>query len=60
MRLYKDTHNTHSFFTLSLIIMSKSVLLSLLAQGNNGNEILQILDTIAADADDSVEENVEF
>lgn len=29
--------------------MSKQVLLSLLAQGNNGNEILSILDTIAAD-----------
>ena len=40
--------------------MSRSVLLSLLAQGNNGNEILQILDSIAADAADSVEENVEF
>ena len=41
--------------------MSKQVLLSLLAQGNNGNEILQILDSIAADAAaDSVEENVEF
>ena len=40
--------------------MSKQVLLSLLAQGNNGNEILQILDSIAADADDSVEADVEF
>jgi len=29
--------------------MSKSVILSLLAQGNNGNEILSILDTLAAD-----------
>jgi hypothetical protein len=29
--------------------MSKSVILSLLAQGNTGNEILQILDTIVAD-----------
>ena len=38
--------------------MSKQVLLSLLAQGNNGNEILQILDSIAADADDSVEADV--
>jgi hypothetical protein len=40
--------------------MSRSVLLSLLAQGNNGNEILQILDSIATDADDSVEADVEF
>ena len=29
--------------------MSKSVMLSLLAQGNNGDEILSILDVIAAD-----------
>ena len=29
--------------------MSKQVLLSLLAQGNTGNEILSILDALAAD-----------
>jgi hypothetical protein len=29
--------------------MSKSVVLSLLAQGNTGNEILSILDTIVED-----------
>ena len=29
--------------------MSKSVMLSLLAQGNNGSEILSILDAIASD-----------
>jgi hypothetical protein len=29
--------------------MSKQVLISLLAQGNNGNEILSILDTLVAD-----------
>jgi hypothetical protein len=29
--------------------MSKSIALSLLAQGNNGNEILQILNTLAVD-----------
>ena len=29
--------------------MSKQVLLSLLAQGNNGNELLSILDAIVAD-----------
>ena len=41
--------------------MSRSIALSLLAQGNTGDEILRILDTLAADAaDDSVEENVEF
>ena len=35
--------------------MSKSVLISLLAQGNTGAEILQILDSLAADADDTSE-----
>ncbi len=43
--------------------MSKSVMLSMLAQGNNGNEILSILDVIAADdvsADDDSSEGVEF
>ena len=34
--------------------MSKSVMLSLLAQGNNGNEILQILDTLIEDNQQSV------
>jgi hypothetical protein len=29
--------------------MSKSIALSLLAQGNNGNEILSILDALAAE-----------
>ena len=36
---------TLSFF----VIMSKSVILSLLAQGNSGTEILTILDTLVAD-----------
>ncbi len=36
--------------------MSKQVLISLLAQGNNGNEILSILDTLAADAVSDTEE----
>jgi hypothetical protein len=37
------------FLTLFFFIMSKQVLLSLLAQGNNGSEILSILDAIVAD-----------
>jgi len=41
-----------SFF----VIMSKSVILSLLAQGNTGFEILQILDTLAADTVSDSEE----
>ena len=44
MRLI-DTHPrtlVYSFF----LIMSKSVILSLLAQGNTGDEILSILDNI--------------
>ena len=34
---------------LFFLIMSLSVALSLLAQGNNGDQILQILDTLVAD-----------
>jgi len=41
--------------------MSKSVMLSLLAQGNTGSEILSILDTLAADAvSDTEESTIEF
>ena len=41
--------------------MSKSVMLSLLAQGNNGTEILQILDTLTEGMDDNTEEaTIEF
>jgi hypothetical protein len=40
--------------------MSRSIALSLLAQGNNGNELLQILDGLVESSDDSVEVNVEF
>ena len=43
-------HNSvKQFTTLSFFIMSKSVVLSLLAQGNTGAEILTILDTIVSD-----------
>ena len=43
------------FTTLSFFIMSKSVMLSLLAQGNTGDQILSILNTLTADnvADDA-------
>ena len=40
--------------------MSQSIALSLLAQGSTGNEILQILDIIASESDDTVEADVEF
>ena len=43
---------TLSFF----VIMSKSVILSLLAQGNTGTEILSILDTLVADIE---QENID-
>ena len=42
------TLTTHKL-SLSFVIMSKSVILSLLAQGNTGTEILSILDTLVAD-----------
>jgi hypothetical protein len=37
--------------------MSKDVLLSMLRQGNNGQEILSILDAIVSDSVDSVDLN---
>jgi hypothetical protein len=37
--------------------MSKSVMLSLLAQGNTGDEILSILDTLTADNVADVDDN---
>ena len=37
--------------------MSKQVLISLLAQGNTGAEILQILDTLAEDNQQSISYN---
>ena len=46
----KKTLTQHTqFTTLFFFIMSKSVMLSLLAQGNTGDEILSILDTLTAD-----------
>ena len=44
------------FITLFFVIMSKSVILSLLARGNTGNEILTILDTIVSDIE---QENID-
>ena len=37
--------------------MSKQVLISLLAQGNNGNEILSILDAFVSDNVSEVDDN---
>ena len=37
--------------------MSKSVMLSLLAQGNNGDEILSILDVIASENVEQSDDN---
>jgi hypothetical protein len=38
--------------------MSRSIALSLLAQGNNGNELLQILEGLVESSDDNAEDNV--
>ena len=43
------TLTQHTVSNTFFFIMSKQVLLSLLAQGNNGNELLSILDAIVAD-----------
>ena len=45
----KYTSHILQFITLFFLIMSLSIALSLLAQGNNGNEILDILDTLVVD-----------
>ena len=50
MRCALKTLNQHTqFTTLFERIMSKQVILSMLAQGNTGNEILSILDVIVSD-----------
>ena len=56
MRLYKDTHHSHTNSLSFFFIMSKSVILSLLAQGNSGTEILTILDMLV---ESIVEENID-
>ena len=43
------TLTQHTVSNTFFFIMSKQVLLSLLAQGNNGSELLSILDAIVAD-----------
>ena len=45
MRLYKDTLNHTVHYSFSFI-MSLAIALSLLAQGNTGSDLLQILDSI--------------
>ena len=50
MRCALKTLNQHTqFTTLFFFIMSKTVMLSMLAQGNTGTEILSILDALTAD-----------
>ena len=43
------TLTQHTVYFTFLLKMSKSVMLSLLAQGNTGSEILSILDALVAD-----------
>ena len=43
------TLTVHTLTNTLFFIMSKSVMLSLLAQGNTGSEILSILDTLTSD-----------
>ena len=50
MRCALKTLNQHTqFTTLFFFIMSKTVMLSMLAQGNTGTEILSILDALTAE-----------
>ena len=48
------TLTVHSLTNTLFLIMSKTAMLSMLAQGNTGAEILQILDTLAEDNQQSV------
>ena len=50
------TLTIHTQILSFFVIMSKSVILSLLAQGNSGTEILTILDTLVADIE---QENID-
>ena len=55
------TLNQHTVSNNKQHKMSKSIALSLLAQGNNGNEILSILDALAAESvSDTQEDTIEF
>lgn len=60
----KKTLTVYSLTNTSLLKMSKSVMLSLLAQGNTGTEILSILDALVADnvseQNDPTLEEIEF
>lgn len=53
--------DTQMSLTLSLL-MNKQTLISLLKQGNTGNEILEILEALAADemSTESVEDEIQF
>ena len=53
----KYTQSSTQFITLFFFIMSKSIALSLLAQGNTGSEILSILDVIASENVSEVDDN---
>ena len=43
------TLTVHTLTNTLLFIMSKQVMISMLAQGNTGSEILSILDTLTSD-----------
>jgi len=53
----KYTLPSTQFSSLFFFIMSKQVLISLLAQGNTGAEILSILDALVADNVQQSEDN---
>jgi hypothetical protein len=55
MRPLIDTYCTLSNCFFSFYIMTKTLALTLLAQGNTGEQILQILDTLV---EDMTQENI--
>ena len=52
------TLTVHTLTNTLFLIMSKTVMLSMLAQGNTGTEILSILDALTADNVSESDDNV--
>ena len=58
MRCALKTLNQHTqFLTLFFFIMSKSMMISMLRQGNTGTEILSILDALTSENVSEVADN---
>ena len=54
----KLASQTHTHF--SLLIMNRDLAIGLLSRASNGNDLLAILDSLAADQDDTQQEEIQF